>query len=173
MKFLEKDLEQIIFEADKNRLINRGINLFGNQFRQLRIGNYGVADLVYVKRPYYHTYFNDHCKGEITIVELKQKKISISAFLQALNYAKGIRRYLEKNKESASNFFNFRIVLIGSEIDLNSSVIYLNDFFKLKDKEYLINDDFETIVELYTYKYDFDGIFFKEENNYSLVKELF
>ncbi len=40
MKFLEKDLEQIIYSADKELLAQRGLEINGTLIRQLRIGNY-------------------------------------------------------------------------------------------------------------------------------------
>jgi len=46
MKFLEKDLEEIIFNADMKDLPEKGLHFTGVIKRQLRIGNYGVADLV-------------------------------------------------------------------------------------------------------------------------------
>ena len=50
MKFLEKDLEEIIFETSNKELNERGLFVYGKKYRQLRIGNYGVADLVVVDR---------------------------------------------------------------------------------------------------------------------------
>jgi hypothetical protein len=46
MKFLEKDLEEIIFNSCKIKLCNRGLTLPEKIKRQVRIGNYGVADLI-------------------------------------------------------------------------------------------------------------------------------
>ncbi len=44
MKFLEKDLEQIIFESGMDSLNERGLYIRGKRLRQVRIGNYGIAD---------------------------------------------------------------------------------------------------------------------------------
>jgi len=90
MKFLEKDLEQIIYEADNDSLNEKGLLVTGKCYRQLRIGNYGVADLVYVDMPKYCKSARMHMNGKITIVELKKDKVSVSSFFQALNYVKGI-----------------------------------------------------------------------------------
>ena len=38
MEFLEKDLEQIIWEASDNDLEDAGLDFYGKRFRQLRIG---------------------------------------------------------------------------------------------------------------------------------------
>ena len=167
MTFLEKDLEQIIYDADKELLAEKGLCINGKLFRQLRIGNYGIADLVTHKRPYFHSYFNGLCKGEITVYELKQNKIGISTFLQALGYLKGIKHYL-KNRNLEYNY-NYRIVLIGNEIDLNSTFIYLNDFVNWDDNENLINSISEFHLELYKYSYEFNGINFKLINGSDYV----
>ena len=73
MKFFEKDLEEIIYLSDKDKLSDRGLYLNGKLKRQLRIGNYGVADLIEYKRPYYHPYEKCFMKGTINILELIKK----------------------------------------------------------------------------------------------------
>ena len=45
MTFLEKDLEQIIFETPKEKLQEKGLVIKGKLLRQIKIGNYGIADL--------------------------------------------------------------------------------------------------------------------------------
>lgn len=170
MKFLEKDLEQIIFETDNAILKSKGLYLNGKPFRQLRIGNYGIADLVYFKRP--RKYPNiDIFRGCITIVELKQNKVNVSAFFQAVRYAKGIARYLEKRGISVEKYIDFKIVLIGSEIDLNSDVVYLPDIFKESKYDRFDFHESQTSVELYTYSMNINGLSFKEYFNYSLKNE--
>ena len=87
MKFLEKDLEDIIFEAPREELAKRGLHIEGKMYRQLRIGNYGIADLVTIQRPimipdgknYYDFDVQVECDddtGEIMIYELPLKKES-------------------------------------------------------------------------------------------------
>ena len=53
MNFLEKDLEEIIYNTDKEMLTERGLpyHPFETFKRQLKIGNYGIADLVSFKKP--------------------------------------------------------------------------------------------------------------------------
>ena len=117
MEFLEKDLEEIIFEADRNDLIERGLNIRGKLFRQLKIGNYGIADLVEVSRfrkDGWHEGSQIEPRLFITVYELKKDKIGISAFLQALGYLKGIRQYLRVRKPNIE--FILHIVLIGREM---------------------------------------------------------
>src|SRR5690606_38569854 len=123
MDFLEKDLEEIIYLSDRDELSNRGLKDYGRFFRQFRIGNYGVADIISVSRPYYNKLMNENAKGLITVYELKKDKISVSAFFQAVGYLKGIRTYLEKRGKE--HLFNYCICLIGKNIDLNSTITFL------------------------------------------------
>lgn len=165
MKFLEKDLEEIIFNAGNELLSERGLHLMPKLKRQLKIGNYGIADLIGFQRPIY--YFENKCKflmesGKIQIIELKNDKINVSAFLQAINYLKGIRSYLRKRNINPSNYI-FEIVLIAKNIDKESSFIYLTDL--------LVSDNFE--LTYYTYDYNIDGISFNLESGYVLTNEGF
>lgn len=177
MTFLEKDLEEIIYESfnkdSGKELKARGLPIYGKIKRQLKIGNYGIADLVtfekdydYIQEPLYqvddvnnktagvfHTYVEP--KPIITIYELKKDKIGISAFLQAIRYAKGIKRYLNKY----DTYFEIRIVLIGKEIDISGSFPYLVDIFEN--------------IEFYTYKYEVDGLKFYNINGCYLIEEGF
>lgn len=178
MNFLEKDLEQIIYEADRELLAEKGLNIRGKLLRQVRIGNYGIADLVSIERPYYHTHFEFHCKGTITIYELKKENISVSAFIQAVGYAKGIMRWMEqhpKNLESISlSNYNINIVLIGKNIDKNSEFIYLADLLNINDsEENTLSDVFNLSLEMFTYEYGFNGINFNKIENYKLSNEGF
>ncbi len=160
MKFLEKDLEQIIFETRNELLQEKGLGISGKKVRQLRLGNYGIADLVTLTKPEFETsenplYNGFHCEPVyIDIYELKQDKISVSAFLQACGYYKGVSEYISKNKKIKRSY-KIRLNLIGKTIDKSSQFIYLTDIF----------DD----VFFYTYDYDFQGISFKMEHNYVLT----
>lgn len=170
MKFLEKDLEQIIYEADKHTLSERGLIINGKLLRQIRIGNYGIADLITYKRPQYHTVMNGHIKGEITVYELKQNKINAGAFLQALGYLKGIKSFLAKR--GLEYDYNYNIKLIGGEVE-SSSFMYLGDFFNGSPDFVSINSDSSFSFESLVYKYEVDGISFKEVCGYHLINEGF
>jgi hypothetical protein len=175
MDFLEKDLEEIIYLSDKNLLSDRGLYLHGKLKRQVRIGNYGVADLINVEKPLYSKGFGfhskDHFKGLIEVVELKKDKIGVSTFFQALNYIKGIQQYL--GKRNKDYLFNYQITLIGKEVDLNSSFCYLSDVF-CEDMDMIsVNDSSKIAVNLYTYKYGLDGLNFESISGYSLNNEGF
>jgi hypothetical protein len=164
MKFLEKDLEQIIFETDNDLLRGKGLGIAGIKKRQVKIGNYGIADLITIRKEYSNS---DVVIPElyITIFELKKNEISISSFLQAIRYLKGIQRYLKIKKSYYT--VHYKIVLIGETIDKKNDFIYLTDL--IHDDEY--GNGF--FVEYYTYELNFNGIEFNEHCNYILTEEGF
>ncbi len=156
MGFLEKDLEDIIFEADREELLKRGLPIRGKVYRQLQIGNYGRADLVSVERGF------DFIDGVfervlfINVFELKKDALTIDALIQAKRYASGIRRFLDKRDFSHSAIINTTI--IGNSINSGGDWIYMLNDYKIKT---------------YTYDYRFDGIFFTRHNDWSLVNDGF
>lgn len=171
MKFLEKDLEEIIYTADRAELRKRGLNIKGKLYRQLRIGNYGIADLVEVDRmPRFVDHSGDipivYEEGMVTITvyELKKENINVSTFLQALGYAKGIKNYIEDFRGKSFRL-DLKICLIGSSIDKNSSFSYMPSMVP--------ENEFGQFLTINTYDYSFDGIKFKEEYFYSLKEEGF
>ena len=83
MKFLEKNLEDIIFETDNEKLQERGLDIRGKKFRQLRLSHYGIADIVTVSRIGQSL--------QIDIFELKKDVITVDTLLQALRYIEGIK----------------------------------------------------------------------------------
>lgn len=158
MKFLEKDLEEIIFYSDQVELHQRGLYINGLIKRQLRIGNYGIADLVTFEKKYYRGFLGEMLSELIiTVYELKKDAISVSAVLQAIEYAKGISRYLELR----GVIFKFKIdiVVIGSKLPPSGALPFLPDVFEG--------------VELYTYEYKIDGLFFNITKDYILTEEGF
>ena len=110
-------------------------------------------------------------KGLITVYELKKDKVSVSSFFQVIGYLKGIKTYLEKRGKE--NLFNYKIVLIGNEIDLNSTVCYLPSLFDLDCYETPISKDSVTNVEIYKYKFNIDGLFFEQCYDYNLKNKGF
>lgn len=159
MKFLEKDLEQIIFETRNEILMEKGLYISGKKIRQLKIGNYGISDIVTITRPNFIQSEDAENKGcfddvlLIEIYELKQDKISVSAFLQACGYYKGIIEYL-RCKRKLNFGYRININLVGKSIDTFSEFIYLSDIF----------DN----VLFYTYDYRHDGISFQQHFGYTL-----
>lgn len=166
MNFLEKDLEQIIYEASDFDLERAGLALYGKRFRQLRIGNYGIADLITVSKEFSDSPFNNFLK--ITVYELKKDKISVSALLQAIQYCKGICDYFDKRKPNI--IITLDIILIGKEIDLSGSFVYLTDLFQTDS--YII-DRKVTSVKFYRYEYKINGLSFIKKSGYSLTNKGF
>lgn len=161
MKFLEKDLEQIIFETPGRYLADRGFCYVSPiRKRQLRIGNYGILDMISVNRISEYGNFL-----EISIFELKKEVINIQTFLQATRYLRGIQRYMESR---GNENHSYKIVLAGSVV--SDEVVYIPELFQ--------NDTLCTYgrvhsLEIYTYDYAFDGIRFTEHTGYRLKDEGF
>jgi len=143
MTFLESDLESIIINTDNLNLCDRGLRISGKKKRQVKIGNYGIADVITFDR------FENH--AEVTIYELKRDHIDVSALLQCVRYAKGVSLYLRSREFS----FSIKLVLIGKTVDLNSDFVYFADIFEN--------------IKLYLYSYDFNGTHFERIRNYNLT----
>jgi hypothetical protein len=158
MKFLEKDLEDIIYNTDPDELRKRGLFVHGKLFRQLNIGKYGIADIVCVERVGRELIIN--------VLELKKEKIDVFSFLQALRYLKGISRYI-KDYRGIECDITFQITLIGKTIDLSNDFVYLSGF------DIYTSDQESSFLNICTYDYDFDGIKFNPVNDYSLKDEGF
>lgn len=171
MEFLEKDLETIIFESDKDKLLQHGLNIHGKLFRQFRIANYGTSDLIEVSRPYYDKYLKVKIKGKITIYELKQNKLNIDTFMQALRYLKGIKSYLKMRGKD--RLFDYEIVLIGKTVETKSSFIFLEELFWATDEQSIVELDSQISYSLYTYYYELDGLKFNSVYGYDLINKGF
>lgn len=181
MEFLEKDLEQIIWESSNEQLEEAGISISGSKrFRQLKIGNYGIADLVVLDRTNAYDFKKHQTSTSlnyitIKVCELKKDAIGIAAFLQAVRYVKGIKRYIEHRGLFSDCNVSYEIVLVGRTIDASGAFIYLPD---------IVNGSFDFFVEnfheekslylsYYTYDYKIDGLKFKSHYNYMLTEEGF
>lgn len=155
MKFLEKDLEDIVMSLDDDQMIECGLEFLPfyeyKKYRQLKIGNYGISDIVFAKRVegYDHRSLLD-----VWVIELKKEKISMSSFIQLNRYMAGVKSYLE------CRGINTRIsgVLIGKEIDMSSDFCYVSIFSEIR---------------FYDYSYNWDGIKFNERSNFVLIDEGF
>lgn len=163
MDFLERDLESIIFDAPANELQARGLDSYfsdSHTYKQLTIGNYGIADIVQFRRqsiikydqpiPYVSPYL------EFNIIELKKNIITFDTFLQAIGYSKGLLKFVE-SRISFETISEINITLIGKKVD-TSNFVFLPDIIN--------GNDFN--LRLYTYEYCFDGIRFIEHYDYSL-----
>lgn len=165
MHFLEKDLETIIWESDNMKLQQKNLPIEGKKTRQLRIGNYGTADIVTFKRSYKESVFVEPYLT-ITIFEFKKEQIGIAAFLQSLKYAKGIKDYLELKKPKLQ--FILEIVLCAKKIDTSGEFIYIPDLVSSKESFGCVNS-----ISFYTFEYLIDGINFIEHSGYELTNKGF
>lgn len=163
MRFTEKNLEDIISESDRSALKKRGLDINGLMLRQLRIGNYGISDLVTIERPKYILDWAHKDNIIITIYELKQANIGISTLLQAVRYAKGIASWFEKSKYYDDYNIEFKFVLIGSQIDQSSNFMYMSDIF--------LSSEGERTISLIEYEYKIDSIYFYDKSSWSLTNE--
>lgn len=159
MNILERDLEEIIFKTSPEDLIKRGLCLKGIIKRQLKIGNYGISDLIYITKEGHG--YNSFLK--INVCELKKEKAGISAFLQAIRYCKGISSYLNKRGVQ----YKLDITIIGEKIDTDSDYIFICDLVQ-NNCMYMINNIYN-----YSYEYCFDGVFFKRHSGYDFVNRGF
>lgn len=175
MKFLEKDLEDILWEnlqTDEGTdiLCDRGLATQTpyKSYRQFRIGNYGIADLItYDRAKYFKTGKYTGMIAEIprvTIYELKKEELTANSFLQASRYAIGILRYLEYRKKDYDPI-TIDIILIGKGVDKNSR--------DLKYLQPLTNDLYTLHVYVYNYRYGMDGISFELQESFKLKDEGF
>lgn len=164
MNFLEKNLEDIIFETPSDKLRERGLYIHAKRKRQLKIGNYGIADIVTLGRGYTP---NGIPYVEVQVLELKQDKVDVHTFFQAVRYIKGIQRWISEHHYSLE-LIRYKIDLVGKSIDLHSPVIYLADIINIDDFSIFGLD-----INIYTYSYEFDGIRFKNNHGYQLTNEGF
>jgi hypothetical protein len=172
MRFLEKDLEEIIWNSNRERLSERGLTINGKLIRQLKIGNYGIADLVSFERPKYHKYYGEMAKGRITVYELKKDEISVSAFFQAVRYVKGIMSYIDQHTNFSVCDFDYSITLIGT-YDGKSDIVYLSDLFTYSNAELAGDGIANCEVSIMSYKFGLEGIFFEDLSGYKLTNEGF
>jgi hypothetical protein len=167
MKFLEKDLEEIIYTSGRDVLDERGLTIEGKLLRQVKIGNYGIADLIEFTRPYYD---GPEPKwlvpGRIKIYELKKEQVGIAGFLQALSYAKGVLEYLRLKGKSDQYIID--ICLIGKTVDTSGSFCYIESMLKVENDYHSNCIEEKGLIEFYTYSFDINGLEFKHKYEYSL-----
>lgn len=151
----ENALEQMVYENCRAVLHDRGLYIpKGKKISQVKIGNYGICDMLIYKRPHYFAEEMGFSEHEVTIVELKKDEININTVLQVLRYAKGIERYFERKGLAVS----IKFLLIGKRIEEQSSFCYLKDY---------------SPFEIYLYDYAIDGLNFRPSADYYLSNEGF
>jgi hypothetical protein len=125
-------------------------------FRQLKIGKYGIADIVTINKDYDCYESDKKIVVNITVYELKKRSISCKSFAQGLRYMSAIIRYIRilNIGRNSKFFFNFKVVSVGRSFDAFGSKYFLEYDF---DQDSYI--DFP-IISFSAIKYDFkDGKF--------------
>ena len=132
--FLEKDLEDIIFE-NKNKIHERGLPVLYEELERQRDIKGKRIDL-----------FNYECVGDdsinFTIFELKKDKIDFNAYAQIVQYFFEECVFFKKHKK----ILKANLVLIGKDFD----------------ESVLLSCILSDIIDIYVYKYDYDGIRFQK-----------
>ena len=154
MDFLEKELEDIIFEHLDSKDNIKKLRKLGLKIdprkptiikRQLRIGNYGTADIVTILRHKQRLY--------VDIFELKRDIIDIDSLIQIIRYQTGIKRYLDSRDFN----YNVRLYIIGKKLRTNDGVYLFEEVDNLS---------------IYAYELDIDGLSFRYDHlGYKLTKE--
>jgi hypothetical protein len=156
MKFLEKNLEDIIYQHPAE-CYHRGLNILApgqsvQLLRQVPLGPYGTADLVSVivnLSPVYAPWEESYKRCiTVRVIECKLGEINAAAYLQAKRYITALKLMLEEYNDRHTEYV-FETVLIGRNVDTDSDFIY----------QYMDDDG----CTVYTYDYGFDGISFERE----------
>lgn len=141
MKFLEKNLENIIYNSDPEKIRERGLDIYSHDhvLQQVVLGHYGKLDLVG-----FNTYPEEK-KVRVTVYELKLETVGMGTLTQALSYCKGIKESLLRISDAGWTI-DFTVCLIGARVDIAS---HLKQFA-----------EFSHFIHIYQYDYEFDGIHF-------------
>jgi hypothetical protein len=161
MEISEKELEGMIYQAvqtsyGREFLFARGLDVYGKFYRQVRLGKYGVADMISVHslgRNMEHLSSGDKMIRwvDITVYELKKGPINTDAVLQAFRYISALKRLLKPKTSLPEKRigYSFNIRLIGDSLDQSTDLIFLLESLNHR-------------VRVYEYNFDFRGIFFDE-----------
>jgi hypothetical protein len=148
MKFLEKDLETLIWENTET-CYERGLDIqhvgkyLGDcRFRQLHLGPYGIADLINTR--YYPLQQTLH----IQVIECKKDEINLTTYAQA-------KRYLTAVKDVVCHHYG----ISGPDCYITHELVLIGRRFEASgDFPFVYNDDRN--CKAYTYDYDIDGLRF-------------
>lgn len=148
MKITESQLEQVIYNTYKEQgpeaLKALGLNLRGDMYKQVPLGDYGRLDLLTVEKTDTHIY--------LTVVELKKKSIDLKTINQTFKYVAGAFEALWsfsplKDLIEGGLSFDIRTVVVGSDIHTDAGFLCT-----YSDK-----------IKAFTYVYDvYNGIRFKQ-----------
>jgi hypothetical protein len=147
MTIKENELEDIIMNASPNELAERGLPTFKNKKRQVRMGNYGIADILMWTRT------SRPSELELQIIELKAGVININAVDQICRYLNAVMDFNEMKNLPFNQYKGITLKLIGSSVDKN-----IFEIVKVINMNKMIN------VVVYTYHLSIDGIKFRYES---------
>lgn len=137
--FFEKTLEELIFN-NINKATERGLPFFyPNNIRQFRLPSGTIIDVISFE------FSENHLN--IKIFELKRDKITAESIFQVLGYENEIFTLCFPHFPD----INIENILIGKDMDANV---------------FLVNNG-QFNLEVYLYKYTFDGVFFNQQAKYN------
>jgi len=146
---MENVMSELIYNADKELLAEKGLEFPNKMFKNVNLGKYGKCDLVHFSKHENNTVFH------VDVISCNRDKISMSSFIDLVTCAKGIEKYL-LDTHGAITFFYFH--LIAKEIDTKSNIVFLTDV--LRDN-----------VNFYQPIFDINGIKFKKFCDFNLLDE--
>lgn len=156
----------MIWEAAKSEegrefLRERGLSIRGTLFRQVGLGDYGIADLIAVSLSEPLEYKTKAGKYRLCIVdlyELKCHKIGLDTLGQILRYREGIEYFINE-----LFYFKKPIEIVYTVNMIGYEIIQAGDFLSIARSIY---ED----INLYQYRMDFKGIHFSCSQPYQYQK---
>lgn len=149
IKISEKKLEDLIEELFNNGELDCKLPVFSTKpfkmRRQVSIGDYGVADVIFIERM-----FDENIVPTINfhIIELKARQLKSKDFAQLSKYSKGLSHYL-KYREFGCNY-SINPILIGEHPSEGQG---FGDSFFISDFSH---------IDTYCYYVDINGFGFEE-----------
>jgi len=137
MNILECDIEDLVFNSKNEILLSRGLDLCRNKQRQVRLGSYGIADVIC-----WELIEKYNRKIKIQIVELKKEVIDCNALMQACRYQTAIQQIIDRRNFNNTEF-EFEVILIGKKIQEHGDFVFtLNTFKNIKCYTYSLDTQF-------------------------------
>ncbi|GAB3939191.1 hypothetical protein [Larkinella terrae] len=159
MELSEKDLEDSIYNAaidSYGRLFleERGLTLNGKIFRQVNLGDYGIADLITIhyigKKKNIHNPDGKPIKTIlITVYELKKGLVGLATYGQLHRYMRGVQELAKTTRANKSGGVDIQVWINGTLI---------GDGIESIDAWDLITSS--PGMSAYIYKFGFDGLSF-------------
>ncbi|GAB3303524.1 hypothetical protein [Hymenobacter tenuis] len=155
MRFIEKDLETIIWE-DPDFCLDRGLSIepcWHTRYRQLNLTPFGIADLVYLG------WVPLENALRVQIIECKKDRIDTATYLQAKRYQTALSHIVEGIPAMTRGYeirdIQYDVYLIGRQVEKNIDFVNLLTL--------------DSNAHVFTYEYKADGIHF---NRYDALSTL-